>query len=272
MMSALRRARNKAADRYPWATATLVTIAGRVRSREQWKLRIFYDGQDWIHTWGYGVFVSDGPRIFPHRATSQNLSLFTEHFTPGKGQTVVDVGAGVGTEVWAFSRLVGETGRVICIEADPVACRYLSKTVKVAGLSNVVIINKAVSSSEGSVRLSQNPSSVSNSIVVGSNDGLFVHATTLDCLLDDLQVDKVDYLKMNIEGAEVAALEGFETGPYRVRNWCVSCHDFKRGPEFATFDRVKIWMQGHGLTVWQHERNDVRPWEGFYLYARARTS
>jgi FkbM family methyltransferase len=269
VIAALKRAKNKAAARYPGPTGGLVTVVGRAVSRKQRKLRVYYDGQDWIHTWRYGVLVSDVPSTFPHRATHENLPLFFARFKPSEGQTILDVGAGVGTEVLEFSKLVGKKGRVICVEADPDACRQFSKAVRLADLTNVVLINRAVTDHEGEVFLSQGATSVSNSVMVESEVGVVVQSTTLDQLLDEIRADKVDYLKMNIEGAEVLALQGFTTGHSRVRNWCISCHDFKRRPESKTFDRVSNWLNLQGLTVWQHERNDARPWESYYLYARA---
>jgi FkbM family methyltransferase len=197
-----------------------------------------------------------------------NLPLFLERYRPGKGQIIVDVGAGIGTEVSAFSSLVGEEGRVVSIEADPVAYRRLSKAVRLADLKNVILINKAITDRGGQISLSQGPVSRSNSVMAKSDFGVIVESTTVDQLLDEIGIEQVDYLKMNIEGAEVLALEGFTSGPSRVRNWCISCHDFKRGSEFATFNRVRSWLDRDGLTVWPHEPNDARPWETYYLYAR----
>lgn len=265
--TSLKTVKNVAAERYPTSVGTLVAAIGRVASREQRDLRIWYDGQDWVHTWADGVLTSEQPSTFPHRTITGNLALFTERFMPSEGQTIVDVGAGIGTEVLAFSKMVGDSGRVICIEADPRAFRCLGKTVARAGLRNVTLIHRAVTDCEGEISLSQGSTTISNSILADGGAGITVRSTTLDSLLDEFGVEYVDYLKMNIEGAEVRALEGFTTGPRRVRNWCISCHDFKNIPELETFDQVKRWLNGHELTVSEHKRNDARPWESYYLYA-----
>ena len=269
MREVLAKVKNKAAIRYPRATGTVVTVIGRVRSRKQRDLRVSHDGQDWIHIWSDGILVTEAPSPSPRRAITRNLPLFLERFKPDKGQTIVDVGAGIGTDVCAFSSMVGDEGRVICIEADPEAFRCLSKTVALAGLRNVVTIHKAVTNCEGQVFLAKAAASVSNSVMTEGERGVVVQSTTLDRLLDEIGIETIDYLKMNIEGAEVLALEGFATGPRRVRNWCISCHDFKQGSEFQTFDRVERWMARQALTIWRHERNDSRPWESFYLYGRS---
>jgi hypothetical protein len=47
----------------------------------------------------------------------------------------------------------------------------------------------------------------------------------LDALLSRLGIERVDFLKMNIEGAELKALEGFRHGLARTLNLAVACHD-----------------------------------------------
>ncbi|SBS75865.1 hypothetical protein MHPYR_280033 [uncultured Mycobacterium sp.] len=269
-MDYLVRVKNRMGEKHPKSAAKLITLIGRLRSRAQRTLRVTFDGDDWVHTWLEGVRIAEVPSTLPHRAVQENMPLFFYRFEPSEGQTIVDVGAGDGTEVVAFSNLVGDKGRLICIEADPEAFRRLSKAVRIAGLTNVTLVDKAVTDQGGQVTLSQSagPAALSNSLMVNSDGGIAVPATTLDRLLDELGIDEVDYLKMNIEGAEVPALKGFATGPRRVRNWCISCHDHQGKPETATHEWVGEWLRGNGLTVWQHEPNDERPWETYYLYAR----
>ena len=268
-MSVLGKMKDKIAARHPKIAGQLIQFVGRAQSPEQRKLQVRYDGRDWIHTWEKGTLVADRPYIRPHGATHSNLPLFFKHHRPGKGATVLDVGAGIGTELPAFSRAVGDNGRVVCIEADPEAFRLLQKAVEVEGLKNVALANVAVSDSEGEVVLSQlTPGSQSNALVTDKQHGLSVPATTLDSLLDSLGVDEVDYVKMNIEGAEIPALKGFSTGPTRVRNWCISCHDHQGRPESMTFDWVENWLRQNGLTVWRHEPMGERAVETYYLFAR----
>ena len=46
-------------------------------------------------------------------------SISCEHYLPGKGDTIIDLGAGVGFETFYFQKLVGESGCVHAIEAHP---------------------------------------------------------------------------------------------------------------------------------------------------------
>ncbi|MPT24569.1 MAG: FkbM family methyltransferase, partial [Starkeya sp.] len=129
-----------------------------------------------------------------------------EHYWPIQaGELLIDVGAGIGEHVVYLSRRVGPGGKVIAIEAHPRTFRCLEKTIAASGLANVVARQLALSDSEGQVTMEDEAGYVSNRIGAGS---LTVTACTLDSLLDGLNGAVPSVVKMNIEGAETAALRG----------------------------------------------------------------
>jgi FkbM family methyltransferase len=182
----------------------------------------------------------------------------------------MDIGAGVGTELLAFSKLVGPTGRVICIEADPVAFRLLTKLKNILGLTNVTLLQIAVGDSKGFAYMQQDgPASLANQIVASDSsceeNAPKVAMDTLDSLVESLGLDRVDFIKINIEGAETAALSGFEKHAPLVKNWCVSCHDFL-GPKTATFETVSEWFSERGLGPTRHPADPSSACVAYYLY------
>jgi FkbM family methyltransferase len=62
-----------------------------------------------------------------------------------RGMTVYDIGANGGFYTLFFSRLVGDMGRVFAFEPCPYAARFLIDYVQMNGLSNVRVIEAAVS-------------------------------------------------------------------------------------------------------------------------------
>ena len=70
-----------------------------------------------------------------------------------EGQTFVDIGANVGYYSLLASRLVGDKGKVYAFEPAPDVYQVLLKNIELNKCSNVVAINKAVSSKEGQARL-----------------------------------------------------------------------------------------------------------------------
>jgi len=91
-----------------------------------------------------------------------------------------------------------------------------------------------------------------------------------DELLEGWELGRVDFLKMNIEGAEAAALAGLGRNAGRVRHVTVSCHDFlaDRGgdPANRTSETVRRVLAGYGFTVNGRRPGDRRHWTRFYLY------
>src|SRR5690349_8357055 len=64
-------------------------------------------------------------------------------YKPSAGDVIVDIGAGRGEDVFAFSRAVGPTGHVFAIEPHPVSFRVLEKLCVLNGLTNVTTLNYA---------------------------------------------------------------------------------------------------------------------------------
>lgn len=137
----------------------------------------------------------------------------------------MDVGAGSGWETLFFSKGVGGSGRVISIEANPRVFRCLSKMCHENRLENVTLIQAAIADEEGEAEISDSTDHEANSII-GVGSGIRVVETTLDHIFRSLGLTRVDFLKMNIEGAERLALSGMREMALKTKNVCISCHDF----------------------------------------------
>jgi FkbM family methyltransferase len=195
--------------------------------------------------------------------------LFFQQYTPCPGDTVLDVGAGAGEEVELFSKLVGPSGRVYAVEAHPGTFAALETRCRDAGLVNVVPVHAAVSDHAGTVSFSDDESYLENRITAGPA-GFSVPAVTLDELIDRWALDRLDFLKLNIEGAEEAALRGLARRALRVRHLTVSCHDFlaDRGgdPSNRTNAGVRRLLATYGFAITGRRRSDRRHWTRPYLY------
>ncbi len=144
------------------------------------------------------------------------------------------------------------SGRVISIEAHPKVFRCLSKVRAENRLDNVTLIQAAVADREGEVQLSDSPEHEANSII-GEVSGFRVPCTTLDHIFQSLELKHVDFLKMNIEGAERLALPGMGAMLQKTKNICISCHDFladEGGPnDFRTKAGVIAFLKQNGFVI-----------------------
>jgi FkbM family methyltransferase len=204
-------------------------------------VNVRYSQGAWEYRWPDGVVMSDRALITRARPGDEG-GMFFWGYKPKLGDVVVDIGAGIGEELHELVRAVGPIGRVIAVEAHPRLCAILDRLVRANGWSNVAIVNAAITDGVGTVTLTDERASLGNDIFrPGTID---VAAQPLSELLAPL--DRVDFLKMNIEGAETLALAGMGPVAHKVRNAAISCHDFIGRPTMAP---VRRQLEAYGFAV-----------------------
>jgi FkbM family methyltransferase len=186
---------------------------------------------------------------------SDAREYWLQHYEPRKGDVIVDVGAGHGEDALAFSRGVGESGRVVAIEAHPLSFAILCSFCRFNELRNVTALKLALMDKPGSIRIAEADSGwMENSIEPRDGAaGIVVQAGTFERVCRDHAIEAIDFLKMNIEGAERYALPGMASVMPRIRQICVACHDFRyeqgHGEQFRTRAFVESFLVDHGFTL-----------------------
>jgi FkbM family methyltransferase len=130
------------------------------------------------------------------------------------GALCLDVGANVGVYVLQFAHWAGASGRVVAFEPNPGAREVLSKHIRLNGLgSRVEVVPAAVgakmgdailfaSGADGMSRLGE-----ANELIADTVEEISVPVVTLDNFCESRGLEP-DWLLMDIEGFEIAALEG----------------------------------------------------------------
>ena len=133
-------------------------------------------------------------------------------FTPKEGDTVIDIGAHIGRYTITSSKQVGNTGKVVAIEADPDNFELLKRNIALNNLTNVLPLNYAVFSQRTRIKLyEQSASAKYNSIMLTrarTKNYVEVNADTLDSILKLNEVNQVNWIKIDVEGAEFEVLKG----------------------------------------------------------------
>jgi FkbM family methyltransferase len=161
-------------------------------------------------------------------------------YMPKPGDTVIDIGAGVGEETIIFSSLVGATGKVYAVEAHPKTYKALQYLVKSNQLSNVISSNLALSDKAGTVSIEDSDNSLGNSIVQVSKGNTFtIPAETFDDFVERNAIQYIDFLKMNVEGAEQLIVKGMIKNLKRIKHLAISCHDFRFRQGESEFFKTK---------------------------------
>ncbi len=170
------------------------------------------------------IFVSthNGPKLYLDREENTDMvrhlilggsyepsttCIFKRHVQ--KGMTVIDIGAHVGYYTTFAATLVGGEGKVLAFEPDPATYKLLCKNIEINGFRNVVPVQKAVAREVSTRQMYLRPDGRTSRLHhTGETLTVQVEAVSLDQYLGTLS--KVDFIKMDIEGAEYEALLGME--------------------------------------------------------------
>jgi FkbM family methyltransferase len=216
------------------------------------------------------------PLMNPIDWAIQNKQLFFNKFLPSPGCVMIDIGAGAGTEIVFLSKAVGVEGRIFAVEPDDQAFRRLNKMVQLNQLDNVSTYKLALSSIDQSVNFNHaSDYGVDNFISETEHlNSQKVEAQSLTTFIEQNQIYSVDFVKMNIEGAEVKVLEGLKDKIFDIKNWCISCHDFLGREGTDTYFYVKSWLVDSGYEVSGYSGVIAKsaPHLSFYLFAGNRTN
>ncbi len=125
------------------------------------------------------------------------------------GDTVLDIGSNIGFYAKILSALTGDKGKVYCFEPDSTNFNYLQKNTK--GIKNITLFNKAVSDKTDFLKVYK--SKLLNvdhrTYPVNNYDSVEeIASVSIDELIKNNTITKVDVIKIDIQGYELTAFSG----------------------------------------------------------------
>lgn len=187
------------------------------------------------------------------RGISAELMLFKKHeplhtkllsIELKKNMVCIDIGSNIGYYALLESKLVGEGGKVISIEPSPPNFKFLQKNVKLQNINNIETYNFACGDIDGFVKFSVSnrsnwsrvvPENESKSINDEDLTVIDVPIKKLDTFLGEISLNKIDIIRMDIEGYEYAALKGMTQTIEKYRPLIV----FELHQIFMGFEKTK---------------------------------
>lgn len=129
--------------------------------------------------------------------------------------TFIDIGANIGSYSLIASKGVGKNGKVICFEAIKKTFNKLTKNINDNGLINIEVYNNAIYNNNQILTLFvANNSNLGMSSIhqhdsqSGTKESC--EAVTLDSFIKSNSIEAIDLIKIDVEGAELYALEGMK--------------------------------------------------------------
>jgi len=153
---------------------------------------------------------------------------------------IIDCGSNIGISILFFKHLYPKS-KILGIEADPTTIPFLKKNISVNHLENVTLLEGALSNTPGTITFySAAPGAVVNSTVTHRGKAIEVEAI----LLSDYIEEEVDFLKIDIEGAEPMVIQNlFESGKIRLIKKMVVEYDHHLSAEENSFSQILSWLE-----------------------------
>lgn len=168
-----------------------------------------------------------------------------------KGMVCLDCGGNIGYYATLESNLVGKEGRVIAVEPSPVNFRYLKKNLELQNQGNYEVHNIACGKEDGEITFVihkiSNMCRFANEGEQESEDKKLVKIPVrkLDTFLADKKLDRLDFLRMDIEGSELKLFEGAKEIIKKFKPMIqIELHLGHLGPENTR--KLLLYLQGEG--------------------------
>jgi len=173
--------------------------------------------------YGFKVRIHDGFQLNMFKSTyePENVKLLKI----GKNSTFLDVGAHYGFYT-LFAASKSLTGKIISIEADKDIYKNLVENVNLNGFKTVECLNYAAwNRGEEDIRIYKAPNGYPNAGFLGTGPEFsLVRTITLDKIVYNYKISAIDWIKIDVEGAEVHVLEGAKNALSVTKNVLIEIH------------------------------------------------
>ena len=181
---------------------------------------------------------------------------------PEPGDVFLDVGAYIGWFAIRAAKAVGPSGKVIAMEPDTHNRGQLEENIALNGLSNCTTVPLAAWFEAAEIGWRADDVPVWSKVDRTSHGGS-VRAVTIDSLASNRGLATVNWIKMDIEGAEVEALQGAEKTLLRFRPVLfIEIHE--------TLDAVRSLLEKFGYAI-EKSQFDEPPDRHGWILARPRS-
>jgi FkbM family methyltransferase len=130
---------------------------------------------------------------------------------PKKGDCLLDIGAHIGRYTLATAKVVGDEGIIVSVEPHPINYQILQRNICLNDLKNVIALNLAAWNKNCELKLFAGNASGLHSVRIHRNLGwVRVKARVMDRLCNELGLSHLEWIKIDVEGAEWEVLCGLE--------------------------------------------------------------
>jgi FkbM family methyltransferase len=234
--------------------------------RVVWRLRWTFRRDPWVLT------TEDGRRMAIPKSGAGAVLYYLGHSEPDTvdlyhrlltpGMVVFDIGAHFGEFALLASELVLPGIRVFAFEPHPLVASVLQANIQLAHAENVELVRSAAAELSGQVEFMIERESAESVLLPASglmssrhSRKLTIDAITLDDFMTARGLTRIDFLKVDVEGAELAVFKGSQgviglpadEAPVIWFEYSLASLRYGRLPS----DSV-LWLRGRGYAVYRY--------------------
>jgi len=205
---------------------------------------------------------------FKLRNDKAEIALLAALIRPG--DHVLDIGANIGFYAKVLAKLTGGNGGVYCFEPDSTNYRHLVKNVR--GLANVHLFNLAVSDKKDTLKVYK--SKLLNvdhrTYPVNNYDTVEeIASVSIDELLAEGVIPKVDVVKIDIQGYELTAFKGMQRLLDTQPDLKIVAEYWPHGFRRAGYSAIELFdfFAGKGYRFYQIDESTLSPVSRDYIVA-----
>jgi FkbM family methyltransferase len=137
--------------------------------------------------------------------TVEELEFVSPYLKNAK--VIFDVGANFGAFVIPLAKLAKAT-QFFAFEPNPRTANALRRNITLNQVANVTVVEAALADADGQIVFSDTDDPATNHILQDGENGLIVNARSLASVCDEYSIARIDFLKIDVEGAEMSVLNG----------------------------------------------------------------
>ena len=169
-----------------------------------------------------------------------------------EGDVVVDAGANIGYYTVLLSRAVGPSGKVYAFEPGEECFELLKKNVEENECKNVCLIKKALTDKVGEIKFYVNEKDKASSSMLEETKELGTEVIVKGTTLDTEIAGPVDFMKMDIEGAELHGLLGGEVLLHNCKKMVIEVPEDRRD-----FEDIKQLLQENRYKIERLDKGNI---------------
>lgn len=140
----------------------------------------------------------------------KDVNRYEKYFKVSKGNFVIDAGANEGILTLVYSKKVHSSGKVFAFEPDKINLQLFKENINLnENTTNISLIEKGLWNESGTIEFYET-GTVGSSVYFQDKKSVkkAISSITIDDFVDAENLFKIDFIKMDIEGAEIEALKG----------------------------------------------------------------